>query len=832
MTNNPALSPDQLAAHCLLSEIRTRIAVQPLPYQYGVEARALESLWEIFALSRAAMKDYPGCQEFARLTTNMLNVDLRPVTAKWHRAYEAGLLQSKDGANEFRADLAHLQTKLAIFSQSLQVMAYGTYLPDEITPAVLSDQEIDNCFLPVRFGLSASTANGIANAGDINDAELIEIAARRKNYQIDRKEGMDAVGISLSGGGIRSATFCLGVVQVLAERGLLKDFDYMSTVSGGGYIGSFITSCVGGGKDFQEIGRPYGPDSEAIRHVRQNAKYLSATNLKQRWMMITGTVAGLLLNLTAPLCIIALLAWMGDYAATYLPASVWLIAARILGVATAVSLILYGIALRYGAVARLGSLLFSWGVALTLLAMAGFLMESGFLSFRNLLAEHWSVSGYVAVCILIVPSFVRFLPVFRTPAVRRKVLNGALIAVGGVVPFIAVVTFYLFRILAQQPIDTSSHGLFSIVDGSTILIVISAIFGVVAIWFLNVNLTGPHKLYRDQLAKTFVLTSSATSNLSLSTINSANKAPYHLINVNVNLPNSGNRLLRDRKGDFFVFSKHWSGAPSVGYVPTANWLSNGKQIDLATAMAISGAAASPQMGKSSLPSLSAMMTLLNIRLGFWIKNPKISRGGIPGFRCLLREMTGMGMAENSPWLNLSDGGHIENMGIYELLRRRCKFVVCVDGEADPRSTFEGQLTLVRHAQIDFGIQLEPRLDDIRLDPESKFSRAHSHLFRIHYPAGEPDQPAAIGLMLYLKLSLTGDEGEILKRYHTTNPEFPHQSTLDQFYDEEQFEAYRQLGVHVAQGTFSPALLKRDVNPTNVSAWFRQLAENMLEPEGG
>jgi hypothetical protein len=192
-------------------------------------------------------------------------------------------------------------------------------------------------------------------------------------------------------------------------------------------------------------------------------------------------------------------------------------------------------------------------------------------------------------------------------------------------------------------------------------------------------------------------------------------------------------------------------------------------------------------------------------------------------------MTGTGMTENSPWLNLSDGGHIENMGIYELLRRRCKFIVCVDGEADPQSTFEGQLTLVRHAQIDFGVRLEPRLDDIRLDPQSKFSRTHSHLLRIHYPAAGPNQPAAIGLMLYLKLSLTGDETEILKRYRTINPEFPHQSTVDQFYDEEQFEAYRQLGVHVAEGAFSPALLTKDIHPKDVASWFRQLAGNMLEP---
>lgn len=163
-------------------------------------------------------------------------------------------------------------------------------------------------------------------------------------------------------------------------------------------------------------------------------------------------------------------------------------------------------------------------------------------------------------------------------------------------------------------------------------------------------------------------------------------------------------------------------------------MTSGKSWVTPTAIAISGAAASPQMGLGSVPSLSALMTLLNIRLGYWIVNPKHPKRTMsPGFSCILREMTGVGMTERASWLNLSDGGHIENMGLYELLRRRCKFVVCVDGEADPDSTFHGQLTLIRQAQIDLGIQIEPRLDDIRPDPTSRTSRAHAQLFRIKYP---------------------------------------------------------------------------------------------------
>jgi hypothetical protein len=125
--------------------------------------------------------------------------------------------------------------------------------------------------------------------------------------------------------------------------------------------------------------------------------------------------------------------------------------------------------------------------------------------------------------------------------------------------------------------------------------------------------------------------------------------------------------------------------------------------------------------------------------------------GTPGFICLLREMTGSGMAENDAWLNVSDGGHIENIGMYELLRRKCKFIVCVDSKADPEFTFQGQLTLVRHAQIDLGIRIEPRLDEMRTDQKSRFSRTHAQLFRIIYPVTKDGRDPGIGLLLYLKL---------------------------------------------------------------------------------
>ncbi len=89
------------------------------------------------------------------------------------------------------------------------------------------------------------------------------------------------------------------------------------------------------------------------------------------------------------------------------------------------------------------------------------------------------------------------------------------------------------------------------------------------------------------------------------------------------------------------------------------------------------------------------------------------------------------------------------------------------------------LTLIRHAQIDFGVTIDPNLEAVRCYPETKLSRAHFHLYRIHYPAAGR-QPADTGLLLYIKLSVTENETELLKRCRIDHSEFPHQSTLDQF----------------------------------------------------
>jgi hypothetical protein len=161
------------------------------------------------------------------------------------------------------------------------------------------------------------------------------------------------------------------------------------------------------------------------------------------------------------------------------------------------------------------------------------------------------------------------------------------------------------------------------------------------------------------------------------------------------------------------------------------------------------------------------------------------------------------------------------------LRRARSFAVSISCRTSALTSGSARLT-VRHAQIDFGIRIDPKLNELRPDLKSKYSQTHAMFCRIHYP-DEDGKPPIIGLILYIKLSVTGNESELIKRYRTLHTDFPNQTTLDQFFDEEQFEAYRQLGVHVTECLFSPALLGGYL-PTTIPQWFRHLAKSLLEPE--
>jgi len=323
-------------------------------------------------------------------------------------------------------------------------------------------------------------------------------------------------------------------------------------------------------------------------------------------------------------------------------------------------------------------------------------------------------------------------------------------------------------------------------------------------FFLDINITSPHGFYRDRLSKAYLFTVKDKNiehndTLNLQSLNAdGTVAPYHIINVTLNLQGSKDPNLRGRMADFFFFSKRYSGGDMTGYVETELLEKFDSHLNLGTAVAISGAAAAPNMGVVTSRSLVFLLTLLNIRLGYWLPNPSavkkanwVNRILLNGARPSLiwKEAMGALDAEGSH-VNVSDGGHLENLGIYPLLRRRCKFIIAIDGEADPDFVFDGLVKTMRFARIDLGAEIELDLEGIRKDLRTGASNEHFSLGRIDYGDGE------IGHLLYFKLSVTGDEPEYIRAYRARNPEFPHEPTSDQFFSEDQFEAYRALGEHI------------------------------------
>jgi len=272
----------------------------------------------------------------------------------------------------------------------------------------------------------------------------------------------------------------------------------------------------------------------------------------------------------------------------------------------------------------------------------------------------------------------------------------------------------------------------------------------------------------------------------------------------------------DRQAESFVFSPLFCGSESTGYCPTHEFAGN---VTVGTAIAASGAAVSPNMGYHSSPAITALLTVFNFRLGSWFGNPgnPQTRGATnpsESAGLLLSELLGQ-TPGNSPYVYVSDGGHFENMGVYELIRRRCRFIVAVDSGTDPTSN-DNLGRLIRQVRIDFGVGIE--LDMTPVTPrDDGLCAAHITLGRIHYGVtwDEDDRPIGPvedletfeeadpvyrrelnqGILIWIKNAITGDESGDVLNYRAENPEFPYDPTLNQFFSEAQFESYRRLGVH-------------------------------------
>jgi hypothetical protein len=827
---------DKLAAWGLHTELQTRVATQRLAFQTGDEDAALTSIYSLFDISRALISNHPGCTHFATLTTFILNAYVRPFTAEWHRVKVEGRLSNSDLRFRFRTDLRVLQGPLRDFTRLLGILAgYSEQIASSEQRVVQAGgASADLLWAPMSFGVLADSGLSVGIVARMNEKESKDIKDRRLLYDLKSAEtNHNAIGLALSGGGIRSATFALGVVQVLAREGILAQVDYLSTVSGGGYIGSFLTSFLSDEDPIVSLNRkpgtlPFGapgdPESKGVRQLRNHSKYLSEGGIRTYATMVALASYGILVSmlLLSPFLLTAVLIVKLCFSHSFVSASPKLLplsnVTQAVLVILSAAVALLPVAEKFGRKVRPFN---HWGALCVALASGVILLIAAealpYLFYEA--KQHGGTSRALTVAMLF-PCICGVLGlVLGAQRLAGRALLNLLSLAGPLFSFAAFL--WLYDVFAYSP------------SNSSLLILILITVGV---WLytslvLNINFASPHSYYRDRLARTYLAKQAGEARTAinpqpLSTMNPQSKAPYHLINAALNIPACKAPNLRGRNTDFFLFSKHFCGSPIAGFEETLAWEKMDPHLDLGTAMAISGAAAAPHMGTLTRARYTFLLAMLNVRLGYWLRKPSgrnenaLKRLLPPlGWYYFLRELTGL-MSEKTAFLNVSDGGHIENLGIYELLRRRCKFIVAVDGEADPKRSFNGLLTLTQLAEIDLGVRIEPDLSDLRIDPHGH-GRAHFGLSKIVYP------DASLGLLLYIKSSLTGNESEFLKKYRDEHPDFPHQSTAQQLFGETQFEAYRALGEHVANDLFRSDLVQDWQQAPSVLGWFQSLATHLL-----
>lgn len=306
------------------------------------------------------------------------------------------------------------------------------------------------------------------------------------------------------------------------------------------------------------------------------------------------------------------------------------------------------------------------------------------------------------------------------------------------------------------------------------------------------------------------------------------KKPFHIINIALNLVAGRNLAWQERKAASFTVSPLHAGNLFLGYrktyisdsqkkpIPGKNTAYYGGErgITLGTAMTISGAAVSPNHGYHSSPLVAFFMTMFNARLGCWLGNPgptgdstfNLSSPRL-AIRQFFNEMIG-NTDDTSDYVFLSDGGHFDNLGLYEMVLRRNRFVLVSDASCDEDCTLEDLGNAIRKIRIDLGIAIDfPKGFNIRSRTAAVAGQEKNWaLGRIRY--SEVDMPRDNsqanplqydGILLYVKPGFTEtafDGPRDIFNYASISKSFPHESTGDQFFSESQFESYRALGIYI------------------------------------
>jgi hypothetical protein len=409
------------------------------------------------------------------------------------------------------------------------------------------------------------------------------------------------------------------------------------------------------------------------------------------------------------------------------------------------------------------------------------------------------------------------------------------------------------RTFASEIAAASGDKLWWIVQRLSLYGILPAFLSAMVGYFININRFSLHEMYRNRLVRAFLGASNTrstqrdlfsffnfTDNLPMSRLwmrkeekparpqekNPPAKdmdpkppcphdwkdwRPFHIINIALNIVSTDKLAWQERKAESFTASPLWCGSAQLDAYRRTSEYGGKEPISLGTAMAISGAAVSPNMGYNSSPLITFLLTLFNVRLGWWLGNPKRGRFGDDGPRWaaapLLYELFGL-TNDRRKYVYLSDGGHFENLGLYEMVRRRCHLIIVSDAGQDKNLDFGDLSNAVRKIRIDLGIPIE--FDDLkclrlrntkRRDPD-RGGPCYT-IGRIRYsvadkPVAKSHEEVHDGIIIYLKPGFRGDETADIVGYAASSTEFPHETTVDQWFSESQFESYRNLGYAIME----------------------------------
>ncbi len=725
------------------------------------------------------------------------------------------------------------------------------------------------------------------------------------------------IGIACSGGGIRSAAFSLGALQVLQEQGKLQQASYLAGVSGGSYIAAAFSMLrktwplagkpEGGSEDSDPLKvnaehPPFFPGSPEEQYLRNRSSYMAPGafgKIQFGYRLLLGMGVNLLFIATAvitlalPLGLLygaiypSLTAHVGahglcfapppgspptsaalcHFVPLHIPALLWLLPTAVAGaaiVAAAASMLAY----RWrGWIAEAVQI---WSLRLLLLSGIFAFLLIGMPILLSLVRDLGAATS---------------LPASKPPAgVHQAAPVAVAVSAGGAATLAAAVLLQLRADWSQAKVLASDAGkarewlsklsqrlrlllayaIAAIVGPAlTLLLALAAMtiilnlqqawepWAIVAVFAVGFSLAyyhadmttwSLHAFYRRRLCSAFALKRVARPEgypaIASEDAGMAVERNYHhlvqlsqtavpeeegceqwptlLVCASANISDSA-ATPPGRAVTSFTFSATAIGGPLVGAVPTEALErscddTRKSYFTLPAAVAMSGAAISPSMGKMTRWPLRFLMGLANIRLGVWVPNPRRmalfqesreeaaqrrvtarSPYPLPRASYLLRELLGMNSID-SPYLYVTDGGHYENLGLVELLRRGCSEIYVFDASNDDFGAVGDAVALAR-SELD----VEVAVDYGALKPDEHTGRSATDCAEgaIAFPA-TPDGEAVAGTLYYARLTMTSTSPTDAQAYAAQDPHFPHDPTTDQLYTDQRFESYRSLGAQAAR----------------------------------